>query len=459
MQLRNVFVFTLVAVGVTAAVAACSSSGSDAADGAAGSGDGAGIDGGTGGGVGVDLDAASGSDASDDALTIDNACGAIFLEPEPVEIEETIETEITCTAEAPAPVALYIMLDNSGSMEDNNKWEDAVDALSEFVETDPASGSEWVCLDEDGNEVTPPATLSPPGAGSVSAAIQYFHPEGVGNNVDECDGSGHSTPAVAMGPLPDNADAIIDSLGDTGPDGDTPTVGALTGGIEYCAGYHEDNPDIQCVQVLVTDGQPNGCGLDSGNDNSVDPDSSSVLAPIAAQGFADGVLTFTIGMEGVSEEGFDLLDEIAIAGGSDCTPGMPGEEACNVTTSGSEGFLAALNAIRDTVQVSETSSETITTTVTERQTLACEWVIPEPPDGEQFDEDLVNVTIVIGADSERLGYVTAPADCPAAGGWYYDNADAPTRILVCPASCEILETVEGAGVQVLLGCATQPAIK
>jgi hypothetical protein len=391
-------------------------------------------------------------------LTPDNACGAILLEAEAVTIEDTIETQVQCSADSPSPVAIYIVLDNSGSMEDNGKWDDAVDAISEFVRTDPSTGSSWTCSDMDGNVVAAPANLPPPGAGSISVAIQYFHPQGAGRNVDECSGTSHSIPAVAMGPLPDNGDDIIDSLNDTGPDGNTPTVGALRGGVQFCNDYRQ-NEDASCVVVLVTDGQPNGCGLESGNRDSVDPDSAGMLTPIAADGLSDGIVTFTVGMDGVSTDGFELLDAIARAGGSDCTPGGAGNEACNVAAGGAQSLLDALNTIRETVQVTDTSTETVTTTRTDSRALPCEWTIPEPPPGETFDPNLVNVTITASGATQTLGNVAAAADCAvAAGGWYYDDPSGPSRILVCPETCSVIEDGSGARINVLLGCSTEPAI-
>src|SRR5262249_15532754 len=147
--------------------------------------------------------------------------------------------------------------------------------------------------------------------------------------------------------------------------------------------------------VLVTDGQPNGCNLTDncpdGGGNCVDPRSAGILTPIAGNAFGspNSVVTFTVGMSGVSADGFALLDAIAIAGGSDCTPGTAGGGACNVTTGGAKVFLEALNTIRHSVQVTGTREQTYTSTVT--TTLACEWGIPKPEPGKTFDKKLVNV--------------------------------------------------------------------
>jgi hypothetical protein len=44
-----------------------------------------------------------------------------------------------------------------------------------------------------------------------------------------------------------------------------------------------------------------------------------------------------------------------------------------------------------------------------------------------------------------------PANCDAAGGWYYDNPAAPTMIKLCDASCRSLS---GSAIQVAFGCDT-----
>jgi hypothetical protein len=420
-----------------------------------------------GDGFGTPGNIATGSRSLDGgALTADAACSQTFLKPESIQVEKKVDVAITCTAAVPEPIALYIVLDNSGSMKDSHKWPNAVSAITTFVQGNGSTpGAAWACVDADGKSVTPPLDLAPPGDGTISVGIQYFHPIGVGSNPNECDGSAHSTPAVDVAPIPANAPAIVGSLGSTGPNGNTPTVGALTGGVDYCSAYQPAHPGTKCVVVLVTDGQPNGCGLSSNcgtNQDCVDPASASTLTPIANNGFTqagNSVMTFTIGMEGVSADGFTLLDAIAIAGGSDCTPGTPGNEACNVTTSGTQGFVDALNAIRSTVQVSKSSTQTLTTSVTQSTALPCEWKIPTPPVGKTFDKDLVNVGIDSGSGLQQVGKVATEADCASAGGgWYYDDVSSPTRILACPDTCGTITGTPNVSVQVLFGCATKVAV-
>lgn len=398
-------------------------------------------------------------------VTEGTACAGLELAPEVVEVE--VPVEITTTMEVLQPVALYVILDNSGSMNvvpgettGNNqaetddplsKWNQAVSALTDFV-NDPSSEG-------------------------IDVAIQYFNDAasqqggGFGGNDDDeadtagCDGTNHAQPDVEMGRLPGNAEAFAASLIDAAPRGTTPTVGALAGGVQFCTEFQAQNPDEKCAVIIVTDGLPNGCGLsDQCEDEDadimelcVDPEAMTTLTPLAEQGATAGVLTFTVGMNGITAEGFDLLNAIAVAGGTDCTPDAAGAEACDVSTTGAAGLLAAMAAIRDSITVTETVTETMT--VTETQALACSWGIPPVPEGETFDPALVNVTLAVdGGLAETIGGVGTEAACAASGGlgWYYDDPANPTTITACPASCTLIETALNPAVNVLLGCATQP---
>lgn len=410
----------------------------------------------TTGGISTFDQGSGGTQGGGDDLT---PCAGVSLETQSVETEVPREITTTIETEVPAPVAIYVLLDNSLSMsvgasgvgnvdpgQVNNgeptKWEEAVQAITDFV--------------------------NDPGSAGVEVGIQYFHDGnngGFGNMAtpEECDGTFHGTPAVDVGPLPDNAAAIVSSLSATNPVSDTPTVGALTGGTAFCTAFQADHPDYQCIVVMVTDGQPNGCGLSAscadggpgGNQDCVDPLSAETLTPIASAGLAAGVTTFTVGMSGVTADGFALLDAIAVAGGSDCTPGAAGDEACDVSETGAAGLLDALNTIRDTIVVTETTTETITETVTEVVALPCQWEIPEPPGGETLDPNLVNVIVAAdGVAGEPLGKVGTEAECAGGAGWYYDDNAAPTSIMVCPQTCDLVTNNGNVQVEVELGCET-----
>jgi hypothetical protein len=181
---------------------------------------------------------------------------------------------------------------------------------------------------------------------------------------------------------------------------------------------------------------------------------TDTLVAIAAAGLTAGVEVFTVGMDGVPPEGSTLLDAVAAAGGTDCTPPDVGGESCNVSSTGSAGLVETLTSIRETVTVTETVTET--TTVIETTKLDCQWVIPEPPEEEgTINPDRVNVTLALdGAEGEFIPSVADEAACAANGGvgWYYDNPAAPTQIFACTESCSQIQNGVNPVVEVLLGC-------
>jgi hypothetical protein len=217
----------------------------------------------------------------------------------------------------------------------------------------------------------------------------------------------------------------------------TPMECAVRGAVSFCAS-HTGSTGEQCVAVLVTDGAPDQC------------DSTTAgLAAIAAQGQAAGILMFTLGMSGAN---FTLLDAIAKAGGTDCDPNGP-RFACDVQA-GQAAFLAALNSIRHSI--SKTVTKTVTKTVS--TTLACQWKLPQPPIGQQFDRGQVNLEIVDSSGHTTfVGAVASSAQCAQAGnGWYYDDPANPSQVLVCPQTCDTIKSTS-LRVNVLLGCQTIPA--
>jgi hypothetical protein len=92
---------------------------------------------------------------------------------------------------------------------------------------------------------------------------------------------------------------------------------------------------------------------------------------------------------------------------------------------------------------------------------ACEWALPEAPQGQTVSLDAVNVryTSASGFASE-LGKVATAADCAqVAEGWYYDDPANPTKIIACPQTCsQIKEGGVGSKVDALFGCQSKPAV-
>ena len=88
--------------------------------------------------------------------------------------------------------------------------------------------------------------------------------------------------------------------------------------------------------------------------------------------------------------------------------------------------------------------------------VSCEYVIPPNPDGGTLDPDKVNVDYLPGGNppSQAVYRVNSPADCTGGGqgGWHFDNNAAPTRILLCPATCQAVQSDAQARIDVKFGC-------
>jgi hypothetical protein len=101
----------------------------------------------------------------------------------------------------------------------------------------------------------------------------------------------------------------------------------------------------------------------------------------------------------------------------------------------------------------------VSTAVVSGAALACEYPIPPPPDGMDFDPDAVNVEFDDGMGGALvIGRVDNPAECAGVmNGWYYDNPAMPTSIVLCPQTCDTIQGFASASVSIKFGCATIPA--
>jgi len=96
----------------------------------------------------------------------------------------------------------------------------------------------------------------------------------------------------------------------------------------------------------------------------------------------------------------------------------------------------------------------ITQAVVSGARVSCELAMPTPPMGQTLDTALVNVRYLPGgvAPGDTIPKVNSAADCGAAGGWYYDDPVAPTKIIMCPTTCDNVQNDPAANLKVELGC-------
>lgn len=278
------------------------------------------------------------------------------------------------------------------------------------------------------------ATSNPKGCGTALGACvpttSYFCAHDA-----LCDPLDYKTPAVEFLTLPDTANALGTSIAAQVPAGATPTRPALRGAIAHGREWAGAHPGHTVVVVLATDGVPTDC---TGGRGVFGIDSPSALADViatATEGYTPAVAgnasvqTFVVGVFAQTETmAQSQLDQIAMAGGS--------ERAFVINSGGNvqQDFLAALNQIRSAH-------------------LGCEFQIPQPKGGAMLDYALVNVELT--TDKMSSLYYVEPDKCTgAADEWHYDVAApaVPTKIVACPATCDMLKQTQNAKIDVKLGC-------
>ncbi|HVY25946.1 MAG TPA: vWA domain-containing protein [Polyangiaceae bacterium] len=237
---------------------------------------------------------------------------------------------------------------------------------------------------------------------------------------DQCEVSNYSTPIVPIAPAKDSAAAIVSQIKAQVVGGNTPTHKALAGAFEYVKSYTAQTPGHTAAVLLVTDGLPFSCG---------ESHTTTLTVPVAQMGFAStpSIKTYVVGIGDTA-----ALDALALAGSNNQTHYFDGNGDVSAK------IQAALKSVSTTI--------------------TCDYTIPTG--GKPIDFGLVNIEAKLGdtGTSMPLGNVPSAAQCDARGGWYYDaNPPAtPSKITLCPQSCDPLKATENSSVQVLYGCATRP---
>jgi hypothetical protein len=102
------------------------------------------------------------------------------------------------------------------------------------------------------------------------------------------------------------------------------------------------------------------------------------------------------------------------------------------------------------------------TSVVQGSGISCDYDIPAVPGGDPFDPAKVNVEYTPGGTMmpQPIGYVAdGPGGCSMQnGGWYYDDPQNPTQIIMCPSTCTALQADATGKVDVLFGCDTVPVV-
>ena len=294
------------------------------------------------------------------------------------------------------PIALYFSLDKSESMRQTvagsmmSRWEAVSSALQAFIDSPLSAGLE--------------------------AGIAFF-PRTTPQGDDYCNTADYAFPVVPIGTLPGVAPSILKAIELQTLSRGTPTTPALDGALVYARSQQVSQPALTVAVVLVTDGAPRNCGSTISRNLRSAASGASESPPIK---------TYVLGV------GPNLanLNAIARAGGT--------AQAYLVESAGEEALLAALEAIRTSA-------------------LSCEYDLPDST-GNPPRFDIARVATRLGAGpATELDPVANAEACKGGTGWFYDNpiSDAtllPTKVLLCPASCDPLVQGIGNHLDVDIGC-------
>jgi hypothetical protein len=277
------------------------------------------------------------------------------------------------------PVMLVFMFDRSGSMDQQSKWTSCSQGLTAFFSDANSKG--------------------------LLASLQFFE------QPDQCNVTAYAAPLVPMTPLPSGN--FAGPIAATSPQGETPTLPALQGALQYAAQEQKINPTAKVAVVLVTDGDPNACN------------STIQAVSGAAQAAAASIPTYVIGIGNVTN-----LDMIAAAGGT--------KTAFIVSTTNPQQTVADFQKALSTIKGSA---------------LSCEYTVPAAPQGQSIDFNKINVVYTSSSGAQTV--LPYNKDCSGNGqGWHYDNPASPTKIEICPGSCTSIMADTGAKIDVELGCDT-----
>jgi hypothetical protein len=246
----------------------------------------------------------------------------------------------------------------------------------------------------------------------------------------QCDPAFYGKPAIEIGPIQARLAEIDSVLTGQLPQGLTPTVPALSGGLAHAREWALSHPNQTVAVVLATDGLPTVCGGAQASES----DAFNEVLRIANAGVAGDVpvRTFAIGVFAPDESGaINNVNAIAQAGGTD--------QAVLIDANGEveQQFLEALRNIRS-------------------GQLACEFQIPASD--QQLDYFRVNLQFDDGASSKQLPFVRDRSGCAATpNGWHYDVDPAqakPSSIEICPSVCSQAKAAASGNIRLQLGCAT-----
>jgi Mg-chelatase subunit ChlD len=347
----------------------------------------------TAGKPGLDLNVGGSKSGSGSGLTA-NGC-------------DVMTDDAVCAAQAyegeAVPLDIYIMFDQSGSMLNDVGGITRLDAIERATTT----------------------FLRDEASAAIRVGLGYFGFQPIGQT--SCSPDDYTSPSV---PVTLDHEAVLRSLAEREPIGETPTGAAIRGACGYAKEWKKDNAGHQVVLLLLTDGEPKA-PMSCSSGACCPTLDDAVQAATDCRSGEIGIDTYVLGVGPF----LDNLQKIAQAGGT--------EQAYLIGDQDVEKqVLQALNAIRGAASI------------------PCELTLPEPTGGAPLDYGLVNVAYQDASCALSTIYnVPSATGCDAdVGGWYYDDPGAPSSVKLCAASCDRV-SAPGGRLAFTIGCDTEVLVK
>lgn len=314
-------------------------------------------------------------------------------------------------------------------------------------------------------------------ASNINASLTFFP---VKDDGAKCGAAAYSSAIVGMRRLPDVGfatalDAVETesglpaggytypiAIGGASWRGNTPTRFVVDGVVSQLQSVRTTAPGAKLGLLIITDGLPGGCGdasslanvvarvtaaKDDGIPTYVIGVNNPTTPPATAPWFQDGEPVWACHEAPPNEDdwrfGYDNpdapatvitnlanLNQIAAAGGTTSAflidTGNPGDTKT--------AFKGAIDDIR-------------------RRSVSCEIRRPDPPPGQTFDPEKVNVRYDSGANKTPLGF---DPTCTAEKSWRY-RGDGNDLIELCPNTCQTVQNDPQAAISVEFGCVRRAA--
>ncbi|HMA95824.1 MAG TPA: vWA domain-containing protein [Polyangiaceae bacterium] len=262
------------------------------------------------------------------------------------------------------------------------------------------------------------------GSNGLGIGLGYFGQQPIG--AADCRPETYAVPSVTISGLPENSTSMMASLNTADPIGETPTGGAIRGACTYARQWKSAHAEREVVILFVTDGEPKAPVTCPNGEGACCP--TLVDANQAAAECLSGsirIKTYVLGVGPFLQN----LDQIANAGGTSRAYLVEGGDVA-------QEVLNALNEIRGNA------------------TIPCDFALPTSDPGRQVDLGKINIAYANSDCNGRVFYHVESANaCTGQGGWYYDNPNQPSRVQLCPSSCNEVSGPSGK-LAFYIGCNT-----